>query len=61
MSLGNKMQNSQNFNQSHTNNVHRRPTNGNVDIAYVPKNGKDKVEKNFNGGEYVDYEEIKKK
>lgn len=60
LSLGNKMQNSQNFNQTRSHQEPPRPANGNVDIAFVPKNGKDKEEKNFKGGEYVDYEEIKK-
>lgn len=60
LSLGNKMQNPQNFGQARPNQESRRSTNGNVDIDYVPKMGADKEEKIFNGGEYVDYEEIKK-
>lgn len=54
------MQNSQNFNHNRPHQEQHRPKNGNVDIAFVPKNGRDKEEKNFKGGEYVDYEEIKK-
>lgn len=60
LSLGNKMQNSQNFNHNRPHQEQHRPKNGNVDIAFVPKNGKGTEEKNFKGGEYVDYEEIKK-
>jgi hypothetical protein len=30
---------------------------GNINIDYVPDNGKNK--KTFDGGEYVDYEEVK--
>lgn len=55
-SLGGKMQ------DGHTNNRHAsnvRPPNSNVDIHYVPKDKKEKKEKAFKGGEYVDYEEIK--
>ncbi|MFP4091879.1 MAG: DUF4834 family protein [Cyclobacteriaceae bacterium] len=40
----------------------RRPTNGNVDIDYVPEdqqNGKERSFRDFKGGEYVDYEELK--
>jgi hypothetical protein len=40
----------------------RRPANGNVDIEYMPeepKNGKDRSFRDFKGGEYVDYEELK--
>lgn len=59
ISLGNKMQESQSFQQSRSNYQHRRTTNGNVDIDYVPKNGNSTKGKEFKGGEYVDYEEVK--
>lgn len=58
-SLGNKMQNSQNFDRSQPQSP--RPPNSNVDIDYIPKNGKEEKGKTFKGGEYVDYEEIKEK
>lgn len=39
---------------------YRQPTNGNVNIDYIPEDDKKAREsKNFKGGEYVDYEEIK--
>lgn len=59
ISLGNKMQDSQSFQQSRTAYQHRRTTNGNVDIDYIPKNGKSKKVQDFKGGEYVDYEEVR--
>lgn len=31
-----------------------RPKDGNVDVDYMPKKGK----KDYDGGEYVDYEEV---
>jgi len=34
----------------------KRPSGGNVDINYVPKNGE---KDDFKGGEYVDFEEVK--
>ena len=37
----------------------QRPSDGNVEINYNPKNKKDKNTHNFKGGEYVDYEEVK--
>ncbi|UXP33326.1 DUF4834 domain-containing protein [Reichenbachiella agarivorans] len=37
----------------------RQPADGNVHIDYVPKKGKEKEEKYFKGGDYVDYEEVK--
>lgn len=52
--LGSKMNNTQ-FNNKPPN---MRPPNSNVDIDYMPKNGKAKKTKEFKGGEYVDYEEI---
>jgi hypothetical protein len=59
ISLGNKMQDSQSFQQSSHSYQNRRSTNGDVDIDYIPKNGQPKKTKDFKGGEYVDYEEIK--
>ena len=35
----------------------KRPKGGNVDIDYVP-NKKDKKGNEFDGGEYVDYEDV---
>lgn len=35
----------------------KRPRSGNVDIDYVP-NKKDKKGKEFDGGDYVDYEDV---
>lgn len=56
--LGNKMHNAQ-FNDSRSSSANPRPPNSNVDIDYMPKNGKEKKAKEFKGGEYVDYEEVK--
>lgn len=56
-SLGGKMQNGQFNNNRETSNM--RPPNSNVDIDYVPQNGKKTKEKEFKGGEYVDFEEVK--
>ena len=39
---------------SHSN-FNRRPSDGNVNIDSMPPRGK---KKNFNDGEYVDYEEV---
>ena len=36
----------------------RKPADGNVNIDYAPKEDK-KSPKNFEGGDYVDFEEIK--
>ena len=38
-------------------NQNPRPKGGNVNIDYVPKDKKDR--KDFDGGEYVDYEELR--
>ena len=35
----------------------KKPPEGNVNIDYVP--GKDRKGKGYDGGEYVDYEEVK--
>ena len=40
-------------------NSSKRNADGNINIDYVPGNGKEKkAPKNFKGGEYVDYEEV---
>lgn len=39
------------------NQSHKRPPGANVDVDYAPQNKKSK--KDFKGGEYVDYEEVK--
>ncbi len=36
----------------------RKPTDGNVHIDYAPKD-KEKSTKDFKGGDYVDFEEVK--
>jgi len=40
---------------------YKQPTNGNVNIEYIPEEDKKKNKSNrdFKGGEYVDYEEVK--
>ncbi|HYG39892.1 MAG TPA: DUF4834 family protein [Cytophagales bacterium] len=38
------------------NNSKRRPASGNINVDYIPE---DKSKKEFKGGEYVDYEEVK--
>ncbi|MDF9800370.1 hypothetical protein OKW21_005633 [Catalinimonas alkaloidigena] len=64
-------QQAKNFNRQHQNGYnasygpksrkYKQPSDGNVNIDYIPeedkKNGKGP--RNFKGGEYVDYEEIK--
>lgn len=57
-SLGGKMQQNGQFNSSREAS-NMRPPNSNVDIHYVPKDKKEKKEKVFKGGEYVDYEDVK--
>lgn len=36
----------------------KQPTDGNVSIDYAPKNKEDVKDKDFRGGDYVDYEEV---
>jgi fructose-specific component phosphotransferase system IIB-like protein len=36
----------------------KKPSDGNVQIDHAPKN-EDKSSKNFKGGDYVDFEEVK--
>jgi len=36
----------------------KKPSDGNVHIDYAPKKG-EKSSKNFDGGDYVDFEEVK--
>jgi len=42
----------QNFNRS----SHQKPADGNVHIDHIPK---EKESKNYKGGDYIDYEEVK--
>ena len=37
----------------------KRARNSNVDIDYVPEDKKQNKTDNFEGGEYIDYEEVK--
>jgi len=37
----------------------RRPTNGNINVDYVPKKGDKRGSDDYKGGDYVDYEEVK--
>lgn len=37
----------------------KRPSDGNVIVDYVPNNKKESADKTYNGGEYIDYEEVK--
>ena len=48
---GNTTQNHQRYNG-------KRPSDGNVNIDYVPRKDK-RSKEDFKGGEYVDYEEVK--
>lgn len=51
-----------NAHNSHNHHYRRKPTDGNVEIDYVPEKEekkKAKHSKNYQGGEYIDYEEIK--
>lgn len=50
-----------NFGSGYRRQKHRQPTNGNVNIDYIPEEDqKERASKGFKGGEYVDYEEVKK-
>lgn len=46
-------------NSSQNNYNRKKPTDGNVNIDYVPNGKKKKDKDEFKGGEYVDFEEIK--
>jgi hypothetical protein len=37
----------------------KKPSDGNVTIEYIPEDNDKKEKKDFRGGDYVDYEEIK--
>lgn len=46
----------------HQSSRYRKPSDGNVNIEYIPEDDTEKNGKgprNFKGGEYVDYEEVK--
>lgn len=47
-------QSSQNYQQRY-----QKPREGNINIDYIPKQKKEREEKSFKGGEYIDYEEVK--
>ncbi|MEP2773346.1 MAG: DUF4834 family protein [Fulvivirga sp.] len=46
-------------NSSYDQHNKKKPTDGNVNIDYVPNGKSKKDKKGFKGGEYVDFEEIK--
>ncbi len=49
-----------NFGPEYRRQKYRQPTNGNVHIDYIPEEDKKgTAPKDFRGGEYVDYEEVK--
>jgi hypothetical protein len=54
-----KVQNQQQRYQHHARPNNRRPADGNVNVDYIPKDKKAHHGRNFNGGEYVDYEDVK--
>ena len=37
----------------------KQPRDGNVHIDYIPEEGQDKEPKEYKGGDYIDYEEVK--
>lgn len=37
----------------------RKPTHGNINVDYVPKDNKKNSSGHISGGEYVDFEEVK--
>lgn len=45
--------------QQFTNNEANYRESDNVHIDYIPKSGNNKTKKEFKGGEYIDYEEVK--
>lgn len=52
---------SRNFGPESRRQKHRQPANGNVNIDYIPEEDKkERASRDFKGGEYVDYEEVKK-
>jgi len=44
--------------QSNRQQQKKQPSDGNVSIEYAPKNKRDAKDKDFRGGDYVDYEEV---
>lgn len=51
---------SRKFGPEHRRQKYRQPANGNVNIEYIPEEDKkERASKDFRGGEYVDYEEVK--
>lgn len=46
--------NSQNYQQRY-----QKPREGNINIDFIPNKKKEREEKTFKGGEYIDYEEVK--
>lgn len=57
--LGSNVQNRQQRYQSHARHNNKKPFDGNVNVDYIPRDKKARPNSNFNGGEYVDYEEVK--
>ena len=39
--------------------AHQRPSGGDVNVEFDPRTGKKRKSNGFNGGEYIDYEEVK--
>lgn len=37
----------------------RKPSHGNVNVDFAPKNGRKDSSGNISGGEYIDFEEVK--
>lgn len=54
-----KVQNQQQRYQRHARPSSQRPADGNVNVDYIPNDKKAHHNRNFNGGEYVDYEDVK--
>lgn len=57
--FGSKMTNQQQRYQGFSRRKSQRPSDGNVNVDYIPKDKKAHRSSNFNGGDYVDYEEVK--
>ena len=60
---GSASQYQQQQHQYKNSNQNRKPSDGNVNIDYIPedrsKKVKSKADPNYQGGEYIDYEEVK--
>lgn len=53
---------SQQQQQNRSNGHQKKPSDGNVNIDYIPNNGKKSEQRspsNYKGGDYIDYEEVK--